>query len=312
MTLLRKVRVLAAKLESTSGTAESLAAADGKFNAYNIEIQPTIEYIERIGQNSFSAIDGAVGTRGGTVNFTIQLEGDGSGGIPDWAETFLPACGMVATAQVYAPKSESAGSNVKTLTIGVYENGLLKMIKGSAGTMSIAGAAGKPLEATFSFTGVWVTPTDAAAVTPTYPSAAIFRTIDADTLIGGAAVTCWEAFSIDLANEVFLRPCADSTDGSGYSAAVVVGRAPVGQLNPEASLVAADPIYTTFAAGTISAFAMDFANSTDKVAFSAPAIQRTNVQEVDRGGVQADTIDFRMLRSAAIGDDELTITFSAP
>ena len=95
MTLLRKKRVLAAKIETTAGTAIALGSADAAFNVYDAEIQPNIETIERQSEGSFSQQSSIAGSRSGTVTFKTYLEGDGAGGVPDWASTFLPACGAV-------------------------------------------------------------------------------------------------------------------------------------------------------------------------------------------------------------------------
>ena len=53
MPLLRRKRVLAAAIEGTVGTAESLDAGDGAMNVYNAVIQPGITAIQREGQGGF-------------------------------------------------------------------------------------------------------------------------------------------------------------------------------------------------------------------------------------------------------------------
>ena len=47
MAKIKRKKVLAAKTETTIGTAETLAASDAQFNAYDIEVDPDIEFIPR-------------------------------------------------------------------------------------------------------------------------------------------------------------------------------------------------------------------------------------------------------------------------
>ena len=56
MPLLRRKSVLAAKIESTSGTAESLSASDAAFNVFDLTMTPTIAMTPRPSQGSFSSL----------------------------------------------------------------------------------------------------------------------------------------------------------------------------------------------------------------------------------------------------------------
>ena len=76
--------------------------------------------------------------------------------------------GWVASTGTYSPKSLVVGASVKSITIGVYENGLLKSLKGAVGTAKITFVYGMPIKADFTFIGCWVAPSDAAILTPTY------------------------------------------------------------------------------------------------------------------------------------------------
>jgi hypothetical protein len=142
MPLLKKKRVLAAKIESTPGTAESLSASDAVFNVYDATIQPSIEFDNRDAQGGFSPLYGTLGAYGGTCTFTTEIVGDDDP-FPDWVTTFLPACGLVESTGVFLPVDEAPGTNVKTLTIGLYEDGLFKSIRGAAGTWCSVLSPGK-------------------------------------------------------------------------------------------------------------------------------------------------------------------------
>jgi len=113
MTLLARKRVLAAKIETTSGTPIALAGADAAFNCYDIMIQQELEMEPREGQASFGMIASIPGAYKGKATFKTHCSWDGTVTEPSWADTFLPACGYVKTGQVFTPRTEIAGTNVK-------------------------------------------------------------------------------------------------------------------------------------------------------------------------------------------------------
>ncbi len=101
MPLLKRKRVLAAKIETVIGTAETLAGADAAFNVYNPMIQAAIEMEPREGQGGFGYLSSVPAGRIGTATFRTNLEWDGTATEPAWADTFFPACGWVKSGQVY-------------------------------------------------------------------------------------------------------------------------------------------------------------------------------------------------------------------
>ena len=124
--LLKRISTLAFKEEATPGTAESLTAAEGAFNAFEIDFQAEITVEERESQGSFNRLKGSPGARKATLSFKTDLGWDGAAH-PAWASVLLPACGVVATGDVYAPVSAPPGvDGVKTVTIGFYLDGSFK------------------------------------------------------------------------------------------------------------------------------------------------------------------------------------------
>ena len=96
MSLLRKKMVLAAKLESTIGTAESLAAADADYNVYDIEIDPEADEQARASQGSASKLPTTIGARMVNISFKVEMHGSGTVDTdPEWASVFLPALGFI-------------------------------------------------------------------------------------------------------------------------------------------------------------------------------------------------------------------------
>ena len=101
MTMLKRKRVFAAKIEATPGTAESLTNTEGAFNAYNVMAQATIAMEEREGQGGFNYLSAVPGAYGGTLSFRTDLGWDGTSTEPTWASVLLPACGWVDTSGTF-------------------------------------------------------------------------------------------------------------------------------------------------------------------------------------------------------------------
>ena len=308
MPLLKKIQTIAAKTEATIGTAETLAAADGQFNAYDIDIQGEIEVEEREGQGAFNRLAGVAGARGGSFSFKTDIEWDGSATVPVWASTLLPACGFTNSSGVFTPKSEGPGSNVKTLTMGAYEDGRLKTLAGCAGNFRIVLPSGKKAYIEWSFQGVWQDITDTAIIAPTYPSDTVLRFASATVQYDSVDLCVAEA-SIDAGNEIILRECPD-TD-AGYKSALIVDRYPTISADPEATLVADDDPYQDWVDGDQAAWSVALDGpSSSTLTISAPAAQIFNIQGSDRGKLLTDDIEWRCNKNGANQNQELSLTFA--
>jgi len=318
--MLKKKSILAAKVEGTVGTAETLLAAQAGFNVFNAEIAPTIEMEQRQGQKAFSQLAGVPGARMGTATFQIQLVGDGSGGssVPLWASTFLPGCGLIQsgvgpivyTVSTTSPTGGSDATAVRTLTIGKYEDGVFKRIRGAVGNCRITMPSGKIIMLDFTFIGIWDPVTDASLLTSTDPSITPLRFASSALTIGGATPACMEQIELDFGNEIFMRTCP--TDESGYKSGLITGRRVNGTMNPESVLVATNDVFGKWLAGTEEALSIPVGDGTDEITIAAPKLQRFNIQPGERNGQQIDEVEFQCNKSGSAGDDELTITFGAP
>jgi len=314
MALLTRNRVLAAKHETTIGTAIAVAGADATFNAYDVQIQGDIEYNERLGQGSFSRLAGTMGKQGGSISFKTGLSGNGAAASPGWLDTLLPAVGLIEATDTFSPSSTAPSTTVgtgvnHTVTIAAYENGVKKFLAGAMGNLKITGATGQNVVLEWTFTGIWQAAVDAAILAPTYDTVLPLKFLTATLTMGGDVPGCIQSLSIDLGNNVVLRECA--TSATGYSSAIITDRKVMGTYDPEAHIEATAPAeYTDWLAGTEEAFSVALTDGTDVVTIAMPQAQRVNVQEGDRGGVQIDTIEFAANASAAAGDDEITIDFS--
>jgi hypothetical protein len=307
MALLDRQRLFAAKVESTVGTAETLANADGAFNAFDARIQPTIERGRRRGQSAASDIPHVHGARGGTCTLRTDLVGSGtSGSAPLWASTLLEACGFAQSGLVYTP--ETGGGSAKTLTTGVYLDGRRKILVGTVFDCVINFVSGQPVQMEWNGIGQWGAPTDVALLTPTYPTTIPPRFASATLTVGGTAYKisqCQIAFN----NVMTLRP--DATDATGIHAGIVVDRDIQFSFDPEASLIADQDWHGDWIAHTEAALAITVGSATgNTIAFAAPKMQIIDVQEGEREGLTTDNVVFQCNRSAAAGDDELSITLT--
>ena len=309
MTLLKRKRVLAAKIEATPGTAETLAGADAAFNAYNIMAQQEIEFETREAQGGFGMHTSLSGGRKGRITFSVDASWDGTATEPSWADTFLPACGWVKTGQVFTPRTEVPGPNVKTLTIAVYQDGMRKILSGAAGTFTMANPTGRTAVFNFDFMGIWVPPTDIALLAPTYPAALGLRYASSTTTWDSVAL-CLENITLDSGNTVIVKECASSA--SGYDHAIITNRVVTVTGNPEAELVATQNRFNQLIINSEAALTWNLDGPTNSVlTIAAPKAQIIALTEGDRNGLVTDDITWQCNRNGSNIDQEVSMTFTA-
>lgn len=311
MPLLRRRAVFAAKVETTAGTAETLAGADGVFNARDFSIQPSVGMTRREGQGGFNYLPGMPEGMQGTCTIVHDLAYDGTT-LPAWASVLLPACGFVDTAGVFSPVSQGPGSGgVKTLTIGHYKDGKRSLLSGAMGTFTITCPTGKVAFITFTFTGKYSTnETDTAILAPTYPTTIPLR-FAAGALTFNSVALCTSSLTVDAGNSVIMRECVNATDRSGFVSALVTNRAPIITADPESTLVATQDRDALWLESTPQAFSATIdgvSNST--VVIAAPKAQLENKQQGNRNDLMTDDLTWLCSAGSAV-DTELTITFNA-
>lgn len=300
---------MAAKVETTIGTAESLTGAEGAYNAYDLMIQATIPVDQREAQGSFNYLSGVPGARMGKATFKTDMGWDGTATLPTWATVLMAGCGYVNSSGTITPRSEAPGSNVKTLTIGGYVDGLFKSIAGSVGNFKIVCPSGKQCLIEWEFTGVWQGPTDVALIAPTYPTALPIRYSTATTTFNSVAM-CVQQFTFDAGNEVILRECASTA--AGYISGLVVNRYPKANANPESVLVATQDRFGIWLAPTEAALSVTLDTPTNSsLVITAPKAQITNLQEGERNKLVTDEVEWMFNKNGATADQEVSLVFTA-
>ena len=311
MPLLKRLQVMSAKVETTIGTAETLTATEGVFNAYELSIQASIDVEERESQGSFNYLSGVPGARQGKMTFKTDLGWNGTT-MPTWASVLLPCCGFVESTQVYTPRSEGLGANVKSATIGIHQNGIFKKLAGAVGTFKIVCPAGKVAMIEWEFTGVWQAVTDTTIIAPTYPTDTPIRFASA-TVTYDSVVQVVENVTIDAGNEVIMRE--DPATAGGFISGLIVSRKPMITTNPEATLVATDDPFGDWLAASEAVFSCGLDGPTGLVTngtivISAPKAQIINVQEGDRNKLLINEIEMSCNKNGATANQELAITFT--
>lgn len=307
MTLLKRKRVLAAEIEATPGTAATLTAADAGFNVYDVMAQTETELEAREGQGAFGMDSSVVGGYKGRVQFKLDASYDGST-VPTWATTFLPACGWVNNSGVFTPRTEAPGTNVKTLTLGVYIDGVRKLLRGCVGTFRLACPSGKTGVFEFDFMGVWDGVTDQTILAPTYPTTKGLRFATSTTTWNSVALQV-ENMTLDSGNTMILRE--DSSNVSGFLAGLITNRIVKVTGNPEAKTVATQDRYGKLLDMSEHALTFDLDGPTNsKITIAAPKAQIISISEADRENMVVDEIEWGCNRNGSTVDQEASITFT--
>lgn len=307
MTLLSRLSVLAVKVETTPGTAESLTAAEAAYNFMDAEMNADITVSTRPIQSSFRKLPGVPGSRAAEATFSLELIGDGAGTYPAWATTLLAGCGIAESpTDTATPLSEAPGTNVKTLTLGLYENGRRKLMSGAVGNVQFVITPGEPVMMNFTFRGVWQGVSDTAILAPTYPTLTPIR---ASNTGGGFTINSvaqtFASATFDVGNQITLRPSTATT--TGFAHGVITDRTPTWSIDPEAKLVATQDVFGDWVAGTTRALSFALIDAQDTVRFLAPAVQKQTVSNADREGLRVDTQTLLCCRDGA--NAEFTIEF---
>ena len=322
-----ELQQLAAKIESTEGTAISMSASDVQ-QVRNIKFTYGIpRYEKKTRRASFSKFNSVGGSRMGTIEFDMDLDGLGASHALSGSEIFLQACGLANTsggtnAQLYTASSiwdysSLSTSKHKSLTIGGYIDGGLRKICGARGNCVLSAKSGQPIIAKFTFTGALVDYSEATMLTSiTYPvqqkTPPLFY--NAAMSVGGSGGFATgellvDTFELDFGNVVQMR--ADANSATGYRSAAIVDRDARFKFDPEMVSISDHDFYAIWKAETTAALSLSITGSNDtaenKITITAPALQYEDVQDGERGQLWIKDIGAALRGSAAAGDDEFVI-----
>ncbi len=312
--MLTRRRVIAAKIEAVEGTAEVITVADAGILAIDPKFDADFKMNERNNQtNSLSPLPPVPGARSGKVTFKAELKGAGAAyaaAVKPVLGTYLRACGFAETVDVTAGSEKvtylPASTGVPALTIWVFEDGIIKKLRGCRGNVKFSGKMGEIQFAEFDFTGVYDGTVDGAMIAPafeaTIPPALLGATMTVDAYPGVI-----ESWSIDMGNTIQLRSSASAVDG--YLSAMITGRKPTGKIDPEMTDVATYDWMGKWKGGTPAALAIGPVGTANynRFTLTAPKAVYTKIGEGDRTGIQTADTDFLLALNA--GDDEIKLEF---
>ncbi|MBU2487940.1 MAG: hypothetical protein KKA60_00970 [Proteobacteria bacterium] len=307
MPLVTQRAQIAAKVEASEGTAESLSASEAIL-AGAWEFEPEIAMTARPAASaSLSPFPRVAGGRRAKVSFAVEVKGSGAAGTAPEVSALLRGCGFSETVEAgvsvaYAP----ASSSIPSLTIGAYCDGKRYLLAGARGTVKIDMKAGEPAQYAFEFTGTSIVDADVALLSPTYDSTVPPAFMSASLALDSQAAVV-ETVGIDLANSLYLRPSANAAQG--FVSAVITGREPKLTLNPEDVLVADHDWWAQWESGAFVAFTATLGSDAGNICtITAPAVQISTMKPADREGILIQEME--CLLAGDNGDDELVLTFS--
>lgn len=315
---IRKKTVVAAALEAALGVAESLAATDAQFVAYDYAATIAAEAEQRDAPGTLSKLESEIGPRSIEMTFKVELHGSGTIDTnPDWADVFLPACGLTDTGEenifrVLSALPLLAVTTNRTITIAGYQDGRKIAAAGCMGNVKFVFPNGKKAYAEFTFTGKYEAVTDATLLAPTLPSVTPPRAANLTFTFADAIPGKTNQVEINLQNEVSLREDISPGGASaGYCYASIVDRNPMVTASVESQLVATNDLTGKMLAQTLEAFILKIGGATwNALQFDAPKAQIVGIAYGEREGLNTDDVTWELKRNSA-NDDEMTLTFSA-
>jgi len=319
MPFIKPKNFIAVKLESTSGTAATVLAADFNVRIQEAMFEPEIEaFIYEFASGRHSKAAAPMGKKKGKVKFKVPMQcGSALGTAPQMGKLFK-ACGaletlVAATSVTYMPLATNDYGNNVTATMVMYltpasGNSVVVTMKGAMGNCIVTmDDLGKPLIADFDFMGAFVSITDAATIALTSPDTSLPPAVIGSAITVASTPQKVGKFQLDFGNTIALD--YDPADATGYIAAYVAKRAPKLVIDPRIELLATDPHYTRWAAGTEAVFSLATSSvSGQKITVSAPKAQLLTNKLADRNGSMIWQQDYELHET--VGNDEWSIAIT--
>jgi len=197
-------------------------------------------------------------------------------------------------------------SSVVSLTMGLFEDGIRKVLKGCRGTVKFNFKIGEPATLDFSFKGVEAGVADAPMLTgvsfdETVPPVLLNAVMSCD----GVSLNIGE-MEVDVANTLASKDKID--DAKGILSFMITGRDMQGSFNPEMVPVATHDFFSKWFSNTPMVVDLAYGEAEgNKFRFYAPGIIYNKVDDGDRDGIQLAQTSFDLTGSMEPGDDELAI-----
>ena len=327
MALLTRKRVIAVLKESTAGTYNAPQAANCLL-VRDLSITPQeSDVVSRdLVRPYFGASEQLQANTRVSCTFSVEMAGVGTGDAdvaPNYGEC-IEAWGFTGESTDDAKHLFIPNSTVATTVSILYNiDGVQHTVKGAKGSFSISCAVGEIPTIDFTFTGVYIAPSDATALTPSYNKQADPLLFDNGNTSGfkifGETGLQMSNFSLDIGNEVVYRELV-----GGSPEVLITNRNITGSVTVEAVNLASggsqqwNPFAAALADGTLGE--ISFVHGTtalNKVTIQSGLVtSQTTKNRVDLGSIGYSEEDgiamwdcpYTMIPSTS-GNDELSIIF---
>ena len=228
--MLRKRCVILVKEESTYGVDAVPTEADNAVLAFDPQITPVGERIERDPvRATLSQYPHLIGARSRQITFQTELRGSGSLGVAPRMGDLFEACGMLETiVATTSVKYTPASSSLKSATIYAYIDGLLYKFPGCVGTWEITYEMSKPAMVNWTFQGLYQDPADTALPSsPVFDSPTPPQCLSSNFIFNAVSTLVVQQLQLTLGANIAQRDDINAADGiKGF---VITGRKEIGR-----------------------------------------------------------------------------------
>jgi hypothetical protein len=206
----------------------------------------------------------------------------------------------------YSPISNCAGAD--SITLRFNYNGVRYIAKGVRGNVSFAWDVNNYPIATFTFTGLYATPTDQALPSANPSDVIPPRVAGATVRVGSTTPSVFsiENFAFDLGNNVVQRMDVKAADC--VSEISITGRNPRGSLNPDMTTLAEHNPYTLWEASTVQNLTLQVGSASGNTLRAVwPYAQTVSIANSDRNGIMAYDLGF-LATGSDTGNDEFFLS----
>lgn len=248
------------------------------------------------------------------VSFSVEVAGSAAAGTAPPYSALLSACKFTG-AQASPAVSYSFTPNSSTSDGSVYMawqmGGVQHKISGARGDVSLSMNAGEIPKWKFTFTGLYSTPTDTAALTPNWSDYRVpvpVTNANTTTFSLHSISGVMSKFSLAMNNQVVYRNVV------GSESVIITDRAPSGSIAFEAGLMATKNWFTTAKNATLGALSLVHGSGVSPsagniITLSSSRLQLVNPTYAEEDGIAMIQTDFVLVPSDS-GNDEITITFT--
>jgi hypothetical protein len=322
MVKLGRKQLLGWALETTAGTAVSVAATDYHL-VEDVSVVMEGDENERVGNlGSLDGMAGVTGSRFGTINFTTELRGGGVEGtapvdIPLWKASGFE-CGESdysdgSTSPIaYAMNVDQASpTDMKSVTLKYYADGTVWQFKGCSGNVVVTMESGMVGKCSWAFTGqINQEVQDAANPTPTYNTQVppicqnTTLTLDSATDFG----IC-KSLTFDMGNEVTNR--RDMSEERGYAVPKITRRLGTGTMTVEIPAVSSyDWNQVWRNKSKIDGSILVGSTQYNKMTFAWDCVLTSAPNPTDSDGIMTYEISFALVTDNLAGNNTINLIYS--